>query len=453
MKKSFQFLFVLLFLSLLSGAVQAEWYKGNFHMHTYWSDGGNLPENAIAQYQKQGYQFLCLTDHVFFQSDTLRIEDPWKKFYETPNPKAFEGETSRWRPISPKSAAVLEATKRFGADSLKFKTVGKQTYYRLATFSELEKRFNKPGKFVLIPGFELSTSSEGRQNHCNLINFRGDYKPVSQPTMTETIRSNYKLAKDFHAQEIKSNEPWLFSINHPIWRYYDISPQYVIDLPEIRFFELNNNGLFMYSKFDAPYYVHPDAWTPEKWWDIVNSFRAEKGQPLLIALGSDDRHSYDPEKIATPLGPHSWSWVDADSLTPTDIVHAVSQAKVYCSNGITLQKIAFDKKSGTLDVEVKADSKLEYRIEFFGTKKGFDKTSTKFQCVIPDGKRKTKREIDLFSEQIGIVLKKVDGTKASYTLKDDDLYVRARVITLPVTYGSKGKMNPLPAAWSQAFTH
>lgn len=452
MRKTIQILLVVLFISFLPGIVQGEWYKGNFHMHTYWSDGGTLPENAIAQYQERGYHFLCLSDHFFFQDETLRIEDPWKKFYETPDRQAFKGETSRWRPISSKSAAIQEATKRFGADSLKYKTIGKKTYYRLATFAELEKRFNRPGKFVLLPGFELSTSSEGRQSHCNLVNFRGDYKPVFQSTMTETIRSNYKLAQDYHLQKIKSDEPWFFMINHPIWRYYDISPQYVIDLPEIRFFELNNNGLFMYSKFDAPYYVHPDAWTPEKWWDIINSFRAEKGQPLLIALGSDDRHSYDPEKLDTPLGPHSWSWVDAEALTPAAIVRAVTEAKVYCSNGVTLNNVDFDKKTGTLTVQVKADPKTDYRIEFFGTKKGFDKKSTTFQCTIPEGKRKTKRVIDQFSDQIGIVLKKVDQPQASYTLKDDDLYVRARVITIPVTYGSKGKMNPQPAAWTQAYT-
>ncbi len=39
------------------------WYKGNLHMHTLRSDGHLSPEDAIALYEKAGYDFIALTDH------------------------------------------------------------------------------------------------------------------------------------------------------------------------------------------------------------------------------------------------------------------------------------------------------------------------------------------------------------------------------------------------------
>ena len=37
------------------------------------------------------------------------------------------------------------------------------------------------------------------------------------------------------------------------------------------------------------------------------------------------------------------------------------------------------------------------------------------------------RKIPVYSDDIGKVVKTVNGIKASYTLKNDDLYVRARI--------------------------
>ena len=38
-------------------------YKGQFHTHTWWSDGRAAPEQAVAFYKERGYDFLGLTDH------------------------------------------------------------------------------------------------------------------------------------------------------------------------------------------------------------------------------------------------------------------------------------------------------------------------------------------------------------------------------------------------------
>ena len=42
------------------------WFKGNLHMHTTNSDGAMSPEDAIALYRENGYDFVAITDHRQF---------------------------------------------------------------------------------------------------------------------------------------------------------------------------------------------------------------------------------------------------------------------------------------------------------------------------------------------------------------------------------------------------
>ncbi len=40
-----------------------KWFKGNLHLHTKVSDGRLTPEEAVALYRENGYDFLAITDH------------------------------------------------------------------------------------------------------------------------------------------------------------------------------------------------------------------------------------------------------------------------------------------------------------------------------------------------------------------------------------------------------
>ena len=42
---------------------QKRFYKGNLHTHTTRSDGRKSPEDVMALYAANGYDFLALTDH------------------------------------------------------------------------------------------------------------------------------------------------------------------------------------------------------------------------------------------------------------------------------------------------------------------------------------------------------------------------------------------------------
>ncbi len=41
----------------------SQWFKGNLHTHSLWSDGNDFPEMICDWYQRAGYQFLALSDH------------------------------------------------------------------------------------------------------------------------------------------------------------------------------------------------------------------------------------------------------------------------------------------------------------------------------------------------------------------------------------------------------
>ena len=50
------------------------WYRGMLHMHTHWSDGRALPEQAVAAYRNAGYDFISISDHNRFQDNP----DKWR---------------------------------------------------------------------------------------------------------------------------------------------------------------------------------------------------------------------------------------------------------------------------------------------------------------------------------------------------------------------------------------
>ena len=187
-------------------------------------------------------------------------------------------------------------------------------------------------------------------------------------------------------------QDYLFTANHPLWRYYDYSPADLIALPQIRLFELNNNGIG--SGFDE----HPQGWKPEKFWDVVNAYRAAHDQPLLLGLGTDDRHSYGP-------APKAWTVVRAANLCTEDLLEAISAGDFYASNGLDFADIQFDGK--TLSVKIDVREEGSYRILFLGTKKDYDASSRVVE--VEKGPRCPARKIDVYSDTIGVVLDTVEG--------------------------------------------
>ena len=415
------------------------WYKCNLHMHNQWSDGKPLPEWAVDWYKSRGYHFVCTTAHNIFQTDALRF-DGFGFNYQPADKAAFKGETSLWKKVLPNEGwpnltqrSVNEAKERCGADSVREIKVGDATYVRMKPFAELSEQFNEPGKFLIMPGFEQTGGcKDGRQVHMNFLNVRDSFPYIGGTEPLEILTKTFEEGKRRFQKD--GAEPYLFMANHPVWRFYDYSPSDVIKLPEIRLFEVTNNGL------DGRYKNPEDGapWTPEKFWDVVNAWRASRGQRLLLGSGSDDRHGYDGETVA------GWSMVRSAKLETRSLIEAMDAGDMYVSNGLDFADIQFDGKTLAVKIDVKEEGK--YKIEFVGTKKGYDPEAKIVE--IAESKTSPKRKVERFSDEIGVVLDAVEGTEGSYTLKADDLYVRAKIVKIPP---QSDVWNARPAAWTQPY--
>ena len=417
---------------------QKRWFKGNLHMHNQWSDGEPLPEWAIDWYKSRGYNFVCPSDHNCFQSDELHFVSFKSKPTVTPEiKKAFQGETSLWKPMQCEEVpankltpeVVQQARDRFGEDSVQTRTVGDKTFVRMKTFDELVDQFVEPDKFLMIPGYEQTGGCvDGRAVHMNFIGVRKTFayiKKIEEPA--EELRQTFAKGA-----ELYSEAPYLFTANHPMWKFYDYGPAALMANPQIRLFELINNGIHRDFK------RRMDLWQPEQIWDVVNAWRATNDQPLLLGMGSDDRHNYDGES-------KGWTMVRSATLEQNALFDAILSGDMYPSNGLDFEEISFDGK--TLNVKIDVKEEDAYKIVFVGTKKGYDPTCKIVEVAASE--TNPERKVESYSDEIGIVLETVDGTEGSYTLKPDDLYVRAKIYKADddPSLGWKTK----PAAWTQPW--
>ena len=376
-----------LLLALNVHAQEANWYRGNIHMHSYWSDGVAFPEEAIDYYRSRGYQFLCLSDHY-----ELQVNE--KNWQEVGGKKV-------------KAEAAEQYLKAYG-DTADKKTEDGKDYLRLKTIWELKQQFDNDGKFLLIPSFELTGRIGESEVHMNAINVKATLPYKKEKTVTETVDENGKAVAAHGANT-------LFMLNHPFWRYFDIQPETLIALPQVRFYELSNGG----NIFAAT----PGWYSMEGFWDIVNAFRIVAGHPPVFGVATDDTHGYKtPEGVDTFRG---WVCVRAPKLDCDTLVQAMNRGDFYSSSGVVLKDVAFDAATGTLAVQVEPKANETYEITFTVTRADFDRTTTPLDDPAAD--KKPARQGLKYSDSIGVVAKKVSGTSASYTMQPDDLYVRATV--------------------------
>lgn len=413
------------------------WYKGNLHMHNQWSDGKVLPEQAIAWYKSRGWDFICPSDHNGFQKNDLHFKSFGSKPEMTDEMiAAFDGESSLWKPIAGdkvKNALeqkfVDDAIRELGENNVKIKEVGGMVFVRMTPFDELEKQFVEPGKFLMIPGYEHTGGVvDGRAVHMNFIGVRQSFaynKKIEEPV--QQLRETFAKGKELFA-----DTPYLFTANHPMWRFYDINPSAFVANPAIRVFELINNGIH------ADFKRRNDLWEPEKFWDVVNAYRASHDEELLLAMGSDDRHDYSGLS-------KGWTKVRSANLEWPELLSSIMSGDMYASNALDFEDIQFDGK--TLSVKIDVQEEGEYKIDFIGTKKDYDPTTK----IVEVEKSETSpyRKVEMNSDEIGVVLASVDGTEGSYTLQADDLYVRAKIYKADVDPNLKWKTKP--AAWTQAY--
>lgn len=410
------------------------WYRGQLHAHTYWSDGRGFMEQAVAAHRARGYHFLFVTDHNRFADQP----DTWRSVAET------EG---NWPP-SVSRERFLRYRECFGSEWVEQRVRNGQTEVRLKTVAEVKQKLDVPDSFLLLPGVEITQVVRGRNVHLNVLNlqtllpslrnFRLNQPVETAATARELIARN---ARDVVSTASGKAPPRLLMLNHPFWRYYDIDPQDVFDRPEIRLVELCSSADYL------PATGH-ENYTLERFWDIANAFRLRSGIPPLFGVGADDAHFYDPERIDGIGGVGgAWIMVWAKALSPDALIRALLQGHFYATCGVLLDTVDFSPQEQTLRVKVKAQAGARYRIQFVTTPRQFNPAMSTVPIMTGDGK--VQRNLPVFSDAIGRVAAVVEGEEAAYRLAPDDLFVRACITADRPVENRKVFQPPFQTAWTQ----
>ena len=370
-----------------------QWYKGELHCHSHWSDGNSLPELVIDWYRANGFHFMSLTDHNVLQLAT-----------------------NRWREVD--APLIEESRRKFGDDFVETRVENERTQMRMKTIHELREWFNEEGQFLVIPGHEQNAGVVGRTLHSNAINISESIPfPTNFPTVAEAALAWRKASLENSA---KNGDVGFWMLNHPEWPYFDVLPEVLIEAAEIEFYEWN------VTSPAERYPIHPDLPTHEKYWDIVNSFRLQQGKKPIYLVATSDAHEYRRFDNNLTNPGCGWVGVRAETLEANALFTAMKKGDFYSSTGVEMKEIRFDTATGTLHVEVQPEEGVAYSIRFVGTKKDFDTSTRTFED--PQVGNKPARTGTIYSGDIGITFQTVAGTSASYQMAPDDLYVRA-VIT------------------------
>lgn len=391
------------------------WFKGNTHMHSYSSDGSCFPDEAAALYKRLGWNFLFLTDHNTGHGNP----DAWVKSTKGCfRPEGLERLRQTFPQLAPEARTEADGTQS----------------YRLRTLAEIGNLLNEEGRFLVLGGNEVSVNSQnGDDLHCNLLNCNLDCRAQSLADVPANLNFSLRM-RDVLIGRV--NPEALFVVNHPLWKYYDVYPEYVIAHPSIRFFEVSN------AEGGPIFSVWEEAVTYDQWWDVVNTARAEKGRPLLYAVAGDDTHNYDgfyDGSVSAP-GVLNYCVVKAPSLTPADLCKAMHQGNFYAARGADFREIAFDRETGTLRVEAEPLPDYDYTVQFIGSRRGTDYRCQRYlernvEDELPYWLKprpfNRERRMPVYSPQVGEVFRETRGTTAEYTLQADDLYVRAKLVGRP----------------------
>lgn len=386
-------------LSAMAAAVLAagcaagpRWYRGNTHTHTLWSDGDAAPEAVVDWYVSHGYDFLVLSDHNV-------VGDEYNLGQEM---EAEEAERKSWRRVGTGRGQVrpdhLRALReRFGADSVTLRDGQDGPEMRLKTLEDLRATFERPDRFILIRGEEISDKFENKPIHHNSINQIHLIRPPGGTSVRDVMRRTMRAV---YNEAFMTGRPVLVHLNHPNFGWA-VTPDDIAAVVEERFFEVYNGHRGVRNYGDAD---HPGT---EATWDYVLAARlGVLHGPPLFALATDDAHNYHREQANAGPG-RGWVMVRAEALTPAAITGALLRGDFYASSGVSLRDVRRDETS--LTVEVLPEEGVTYTIRFIGT-------------------RVTGRQ-RFDSLKLGEVLQESKGSSASYTFRGDELYVRATVVS------------------------
>jgi hypothetical protein len=235
---------------------------------------------------------------------------------------------------------------------------------------------------------------------------------VAPPAATSVAEAMQLAVDAVLQQRERTGIPMFTHINHPNF-FWGITVDDMISLKGERFFEVYN-GHPMVSNYGDSTHLGMEAM-----WDKINIAYATRNQPLMFGLATDDSHNYHQFGTAFSNAGRGWVMVQAEKLDASSLITAMEAGNFYASTGVELTQLnVVDNK---ISLEVAEEKDVTYTIEFVGVKKG---------------------------EEGSTVIETITGSKGSFTVTDEYIFVRARVTS------SKEQPNPfqegdVEMAWTQ----
>ena len=417
MKQMRSLLLVLALTGLLTSAATAadssRWWRGNLHTHSLWSDGDDFPEMITGLYKANGYHFLAFTDH-----NTLHTTNKWVNVDTHKGAKvAYPKYTKSW----PKDWVESRA----GKDG--------QTEVRLKLMSEYRGQFEQPDRFLILQSEEITDRWKTAPIHMNAHNLREAVKPLGGESVVEVMQNNVNSVLE---QRKRTGQPMFPHINHPNF-VLAITPEELMQVRGAKFFEVFNGhpGVFNNGTNRSP--------SMDRLWDIVLTRRlAELKLDVMYGLGTDDGHNYHTNAVGKSNPLRGWVWVRSEKLTPESLIAAMEAGDFYSSSGVKLRELRQSPKEIALEIETQPG--VTYTTQFIGTRRGYDPKNEPQRNAAGEA----LRVVHTYSKDIGAVLAEVKGAKASYTLKGDEIYVRAKVISTK-PHPNPSQRGDVETAWTQ----
>lgn len=366
---------------------QISWYKGNLHTHTYWSDGDEFPEMVLDWYKSHGYDFIALSDH-----NTVAQEEKWVVIQKSP---LYE-------------TGFQNYLDKFGMEWVHYKNDTGRIQVKLKTFGEYKSKMEEDG-FLIIPSEEISNYVGKIPVHINATNIQ---KLIPAPNGNTVVEAMQQSVDAVLKQRNETGVPMIPHINHPNFRWA-ITLEDMIELKGERFFEVYN-GHFLVNNYGDSAHM-----STEVMWDKINIAYANRHQPLMFGLATDDSHNYHQSGSAFANAGRGWVMVQSDSLTAGSLIAAMEAGRFYSSTGVNLQYIEFENNE--LKIKVAVEKDVNYTIEFIGVLK---------------------------NENESRIVSTIHGGEGSFTVTDEYLFVRAKITS------SKLQTNPFQeadfeVAWTQ----
>ena len=402
------------------------WYKGNLHMHSFWSDGKGFPEIIACWFKDQGYHFIAFTEH-----DRLQEGHCWI----STDPRADPGSTIARDGLLQEYVQALD-------DGWVQRRAGKEAEeIRLRPLAEYRQRFEQPERFLIMTGEEISARwGEGPFgqvhwiNACNLETAIAP--PPTQPSSTKAIRATVEAGE---ATARHSKRPVLISLNHPNFEW-NATAEDIAAVKDLRFMEIHTALNTCNNLGDD---LHCGV---ERIWDVALTLRlGELHGPPIYGLVTDDCHAYRPGHPVLgdwALPGRAWVMVRAAALDASSIISGMDGGDFYGSSGVTLVDVGRD--SNGMGLEIEPERGRRYRTRFIGTRRGYD--PRRDPVVDDDGGeiRTTAR----YSDDIGRVLAERNDLVPTYAFRGDELYVRA-VVTSDVDHPNPSYPGQKTQAWTQ----